>query len=130
MPVKDTGFVASLLYYFGILSLGGVTPCGELILRIPNLVIRKLYTEKIQEMLFPEGRDADLARRATEALYQPSDLQPLCDFVEQKYFKVFSNRDYAWSNELTVKTAFLTLLFNDTLYIMESEAETEAAMRI
>ena len=26
--------------------------------------------------------------------------------------KVFSNRDYAWSNELTVKTAFLTLLFN------------------
>jgi len=95
MPVKDTGFVASLLYYFGILSLGGVTPFGELILRIPNLVIRKLYTEKIQEMLFPEGRDADLARRATEALYQPSDLQPLCDFVEQKYFKVFSNRDYA-----------------------------------
>jgi len=49
----------------------------------------------------------------------------LCDFVEQKYFKVFSNRDYASSNELTVKTAFLTLLFDDTLYIMESEAEIE-----
>ena len=38
---------------------------------------------------------------------------------------MFSNRDYAWSDEPTVKTAFLTLLFNDTLYIMESEAETE-----
>ena len=50
--------------------------------------------------------------RAAEALYQRGDPQPLCDFVEQKYFKVFSNRDYAWSNELTVKTAFLTLLFN------------------
>ena len=27
---KDTGFAASLLYYFGILTLGGVTPFGEL----------------------------------------------------------------------------------------------------
>jgi len=122
---KDTGFVASLLYYFGILTLGGVTPFGELILTIPNLVIRKLYAEQIQEMLLPEGREGDLACRAAEALYQRGDLQPLCDFVEQKYFKVFSNRDYASSNELTVKTAFLTLLFDDTLYIMESEAEIE-----
>ena len=122
---KDTGFVASLLYHFGILTLGGVTPFGQLILTIPNLVIRKLYAEQIQEMLLPEGREGDLARRAAETLYQRGDLQPLCDFVEQKYFKVFSNRDYAWSNELTVKTVFLTLLFNDTLYIMESEAELE-----
>ena len=28
-------------------------------------------------MLLPEGREGDLARRATEALYQHSDLQPL-----------------------------------------------------
>jgi len=122
---KDTGFVASLLYYFGILTLGGVTPFGELVLTIPNLVIRKLYAESIKELLLPEGKENDPARRAAEALYQRGDLQPLCDFVEQKYFKVFSNRDYAWSNELTVKTAFLTLLFNDTLYVMESEAEIE-----
>ncbi|WP_089729329.1 AAA family ATPase [Candidatus Thiosymbion oneisti] len=122
---KDTGFVVSLLYYFGILTQGGTTPFGELVLTIPNLVIRKLYAERIKEMLLPEGKALDLARRAAEALYQRGDLQPLCDFVEQKYFKLFSNRDYAWSNELTVKTAFLTLLFNDTLYIMESEAEIE-----
>jgi len=122
---KDTGFVASLLYYFGILTQGGMTPFGELVLTIPNLVIRKLYAERIKEMLLPEGKALDLARRAAEALYQRGDPQPLCDFVEQKYFKVFSNRDYAWSNELTVKTAFLTLLFNDTLYIMESETELQ-----
>nr|VFK57741.1 MAG: hypothetical protein BECKTC1821F_GA0114240_102011 [Candidatus Kentron sp. TC] len=42
-------------------------------------------------------------------------MQPLCDFVERKYFRVFSNRDYRWSNELTINTAFPTLLFNDTL---------------
>nr|VFK31572.1 MAG: Predicted AAA-ATPase [Candidatus Kentron sp. MB]VFK32668.1 MAG: Predicted AAA-ATPase [Candidatus Kentron sp. MB]VFK77525.1 MAG: Predicted AAA-ATPase [Candidatus Kentron sp. MB] len=122
---KDTGFVASLLYYFGILTLGGMTPFGELILRIPNLVIRKLYAEQIQEMLLPEAEEGEMARRAAQALYQRGDMQLLCDFIEQKYFKVFSNRDYAHVNELTVKAAFLTLLFNDTLYIMESEAEIE-----
>ena len=42
--------------------------------------------------------------------------------MENKYFAVFTNRDYRWSNELTIKTAFLTLLFNDTFYIMDSEA--------
>jgi hypothetical protein len=56
-----------------------------------------------------------------EKFYQTADLQPLVDFMEQKYFAVFSNRDYQWSNELTVKTAFLTLLFNDIWYIMDSE---------
>nr|VFK37909.1 MAG: Predicted AAA-ATPase [Candidatus Kentron sp. TC]VFK53835.1 MAG: Predicted AAA-ATPase [Candidatus Kentron sp. TC] len=122
---KDTSFAASLLYYFGVLTQGGVTPFGRLILRIPNLVIRKLYAETIREMLLPEGRDGDLSRRAAESLYQHGDLQPLCDFMEQKYFRVFSNRDYAHANELTVKTAFLSLLFDDTLYVMESEVEIE-----
>jgi len=122
---KDANFVASLLYYFGILTQGGVTPFGELILRIPNLVICKLYAEAIREMLLPEGDKGGMVRRATQALYQRGDIQPLCKFIERKYFKVFSNRDYAHVNELTIKTAFLTLLFDDTLYIMESEAEIE-----
>nr|VFK10244.1 MAG: Predicted AAA-ATPase [Candidatus Kentron sp. LPFa] len=124
---KDTSFVASLLYYFGILTLGGRSPFGDLVLRIPNLVIRKLYAEQIREMLLPKGKELDMASRAAQALYQHGDIGPLCEFVEKKYFKVFSNRDYRWSNELTIKTAFLTLLFNDTLYIMESEAEIERA---
>jgi hypothetical protein len=50
---------------------------------------------------------------------------PLADFIEQRYFKVLSNRDYRWSNELLVKIAFLTLLFNDRLYMIVSELETD-----
>jgi len=49
----------------------------------------------------------------------------LCAFVEEKYFKVFHTPDYRWANELTVKTAFLTLLYNDILYIMDSEPEID-----
>jgi hypothetical protein len=53
------------------------------------------------------------------------DLGPLVDFIEQRLFPILSNRDYRWSNELMVKLAFLTLLFNDRLYMMVSETEMD-----
>jgi len=121
----DTRFLASLLYYLGVLTLGGWTPHGELILQIPNLVARRLYLEQIQQVLLPDSLDQEQGRRAAKALYQMGDMQPLCDFVEQRYFKVLDNRDYRWANEMTVKTAFLTLLFNDTFYIVDSETALE-----
>ena len=60
-----------------------------------------------------------------ETFYQTGDLQPICDFMEQRYFKVFDNRDYRQANELTIKTAFLTVLFDDIFYLMDSETELE-----
>lgn len=120
--VKDTAFMASLLYFFGVLTLTEQhTALGKLILRIPNLVIRKLYVERMQDLLLSDAIARDDAQRAAEIFYQTGNLQPLCDFMEQRYFTVFDNRDYRWANELTLKTALLTLLFNDTFYIMDSE---------
>ncbi|HDN25958.1 MAG TPA: AAA family ATPase [Thioploca sp.] len=118
---KDTPFMASLLYYFGVLTFGGYTSNGELVLKIPNLVMRQLYVERIQELLLPEWTTKEEARRLVQQFYQTGDLQPLCQFMVQTYFSAFSNRDYRWTNELLIKTAFLTLLFNDTFYIMDSE---------
>jgi hypothetical protein len=118
---KDMAFMASLLYYFGVLTLTGRNAFGELQLQIPNLVIRKLYVERLQALLLPEAEDQQEGRRAAQVFQRAGDLQPLCDFVEQRYFRVFDNRDYLQANELTVKTAFLTLLFNDLLYIMDTE---------
>ena len=122
--MKDEAFMASLLYYFGVLTLSGHTALGKLILRIPNLVVRRLYVERIRTLLLPDF-DRDAALRAAETFYSTGDLQPVCDFVEQRYFKVFDNRDYRWTNELTIKTAFLTLLFNDIFYVMDSEPALE-----
>jgi len=120
---KDRTFMISLLYYFGVLTLSRHrTEIGEHVLRIPNLVIRKLYAEQIQEMLLPDT-NRDEALHAAKVFCSTGDIQPLCDFMEQRYFRAFDNRDYRWANELTVKTAFLTLLFNDTLYITDSEPE-------
>ena len=42
-------------------------------------------------------------------------------FIEGRYFQVYDNRDYRFSNELVIKTAFLITLFSDTFYIMDPE---------
>jgi len=86
--------------------------------------MQKLYVERIQRMLLPEPDDRDNGKWAAKQVYK-GDIEPLCDFVENRYFRVFDNRDYITANELTVKTAFLTLLYNDIIYIMDSEQELE-----
>ncbi|MGB3918024.1 MAG: AAA family ATPase [Thiothrix litoralis] len=118
---QDSHYMLSLLYYFGVLTIIGRNGLGKLILGIPNLVIHSLYVERLKQHALPRTQDEQWASHLAEQFYQTADLQPLADFMEHKYFAVFSNRDYCWSNELTVKTAFLTLLFNDTWYIMDSE---------
>ncbi|MCF7977460.1 MAG: ATP-binding protein [Chromatiaceae bacterium] len=123
--VKDESFMASLLYFFGILTLDGLTAFNEHQLRIPNLVARALYVERLRERWLPDPQLRSELPALVRALGQGADLAPLCDFIEQRYFAVLSNRDYRWSNELLVKFAFLTLLFEDRLYMVVSELETE-----
>ncbi len=73
---------------------------------------------------YPQPTKRDAGKDAAKRLYQHGEMLPLCDFVENRYFRVFHNRDYRQANELAVKTAFLTLLYNDILFIMDSEKET------
>ena len=123
--VKDRTFMVSLLYYFGVLTLQGITPFGEYRLQIPNLVARKLYLERLQELYLPHYDDLDEAQRVIKRFCQTGDVQPLCKFIEHRHFKILSNRDYRFSNELIIKVAFMTLLYNDHLYMMVSEIETQ-----
>jgi len=122
---KNPDFLATLLYYFGVLTLAGRDFMGRLQLTIPNQVIRKLYVERLQEQLLPAYGDQEQRQQVVERFYSTGDLGPLCELLEQKYFKVFDNRDLRWSNELVVKTAFLVTLFNDAFYIMDSEPALE-----
>nr|VFK52281.1 MAG: Predicted AAA-ATPase [Candidatus Kentron sp. TUN]VFK52488.1 MAG: Predicted AAA-ATPase [Candidatus Kentron sp. TUN] len=118
---QDQSFLASLMYYLGVLTIADRDTMGRLVLRIPNLVIRRLYVERIRDSLLPEYEDRETSRRAAEHFYTSGDIEPLCDFIENRYFQVFDNRDYRWTNQLTIKTAFLVVLFSDTFYIMDSE---------
>jgi hypothetical protein len=118
---QSNQFIISLLYYLGILTLDGKTELRELRFKIPNNVVRKLYVEHLFKMLLPSDTERETLRQMAKDFYQSGDLQPICDFMTQRYFKVFDNRDYKDANELTIKTAFLTVLFNDVWYIMDSE---------
>jgi hypothetical protein len=122
---QDKNYMISLLYYFGVLTISGVTELGEPLLGVPNLVIQGLYIQELKKHVLPNPQEGRAVEQLARQFYQNADLQPLSDFMESKYFKVFNNRDYRWSNELTVKTAFLTLLFNDLFYIMDSESALE-----
>ncbi|HMT94594.1 AAA family ATPase [uncultured Thiothrix sp.] len=119
--VQGEWFMVSLMYFFGVLTITGRGTIGELAFGVPNLVIRRLYLDELRDRTLPAPQDTDMVRHLASQFYRTADLQPLVDFMESKYFAVFNNRDYRWSNELTIKTAFLTLLFNDTYYIMDSE---------
>jgi hypothetical protein len=119
--VKDSTFMASLLYFFGMLTIGGKTMFRDLILRVPNLVIRKLYFETLSEKLLPVFTDQKALSKIAKQFYLTGEIQPLCKFIEEKFFTVLSNRDYAHANELIVKIAFLTAVYNENLYIIESE---------
>ncbi len=122
---RDPDFLATLLYYFGVLTLAGRDALGKLQLTIPNQVIRKLYVERLQEQTLPRYEQQEQRQRVVERFYATGDLGPLCDLLERTYFKVFDNRDLRWSNELVVKTAFLVTLFNDAFYLMDSEPALE-----
>ena len=123
--VKDETFMVSLMYYFGILTFAGHADYGEKILKIPNLVAKSLYVERLQEILLPNYEDKSDIRQIAKTFCMTGNLQPLCDFLETRYFPILSNRDYRWSNELIIKIAFMTLLFNDNIYMMLSEAEAD-----
>jgi len=116
-------FMLSFLYYFGVLTLAGEDALGELMLKVPNLVMQSLFVERVQLMLLPDPVERDAGQHAAKRLYQHGDIAPLCGFVQDTLFQIFRNRDYRWANELTLKTAFLSLLYNDILYIMDSEPE-------
>jgi len=85
---QKTSFLASLLYYFGILTLNGRDQQAKLILRIPNLVVRRLYVEHLAEVLLPAS-EREAGQLAADVFCSTGNMEPLADFIEQRYFKIF-----------------------------------------
>nr|VFK31755.1 MAG: PD-(D/E)XK nuclease superfamily protein [Candidatus Kentron sp. MB]VFK34918.1 MAG: PD-(D/E)XK nuclease superfamily protein [Candidatus Kentron sp. MB]VFK77037.1 MAG: PD-(D/E)XK nuclease superfamily protein [Candidatus Kentron sp. MB] len=118
---QGPGFLVSLLYYLGVLTRMGRDPFGELQFAIPNLVVRKLYVERMRDGFLSTFEHIKARDEVSKTFYITGELEPLCDFIEARLLKVFDNRDLRWSNELVVKTLFLVALFNDSAYIVDSE---------
>lgn len=120
---KDRRFLASFLWYSGVVSLTDGSIKNELILGVPNLVIKRLYMEQAQLSLLPKVATRELSIEASRTLFKKADLGPIATFIEEHLFPLFSNRDLRQTTETTIKAIFATTLFNDALYIMESERE-------
>ena len=56
-PQSET-FLASFLYFFGMLTLDGTTPRRTLRLTPPNLVVRKLFVDAVRRLLLPSAERA------------------------------------------------------------------------
>ncbi|MEY4719201.1 MAG: hypothetical protein RL563_1819, partial [Pseudomonadota bacterium] len=70
---------------FGILTQAGMTNYGEMILAVPNLVARGLYLDRLRELWITDYDDKNAIVRIGREVCQRSNLQPLCDFLEQRY---------------------------------------------
>lgn len=122
---RGASFLGSYLYYLGMLTLAsGRTPTRNLMLVVPNEVTRGLYLERVREILVPSASQRTLDKLRND-FWRDGDLLPILDFIETTLFPTFSNRDATWANELTVKTAFMTLLWNEAAYILHSEPELD-----
>lgn len=118
--------LAVLLCYLGGLTTVDDGPGNTVLLEIPNLVMRTLYAERILAQMVNESNDKIAAgRHVTRTLFTEGEIEPLCNFVQENLLAVFDNRDARHFNELTVKTLFMALLYNNQLYLMESEPELE-----
>ena len=122
---QDRTFLASFLYYFGMLTLSGRTEFRALQLQPPNLVVKTLYIDQVLRFLMPDGADRTAIADPVRSLKQDGGIEPLLRLVEEKLFRIFSNRDYRWMNEHAVKMAFLALVFDDVSYMIHSEAELD-----
>ncbi len=124
---KDQRFILSLLHYFGALTLDGTNSRGDLQLKMPNLAVRGLYAEHILHSLFPLPDDRDRGIAAAQFLYSDGDMEPLCHFVEQQLLSIYRHANPEEADTRPIATAFFTLLYNDVLYLMNTETSLESA---
>jgi len=124
---KTHAFIVSYLYFMGMLTLSdSKSEHGYAVFSVPNPVVKKLYVSSIAQWLVPESRERDDGTDAAKILYTRGDMAPVCAFVQDRIFPVFNWRDMRWVNELTIKTMFLSLMFNDVSHLMVSERQTRA----
>jgi len=116
---KNEDYIWSFLYYHGMLTIKDSFGLG-VNLKIPNSVSKIFYYERIRDLLFPQPVDLVEIHKA---FFLELDIDKYCDFMERNMLSILSNRDYLQATELTYKVMFLTVMYRDDMYIIDSEPE-------
>ncbi|WGZ94338.1 MAG: AAA family ATPase [Candidatus Thiothrix putei] len=114
----------SLVAYMGFISPLRKSLAGE-VFSIPNYVMQELYFQYFKVELERRNQmtiSSQALAFAVQALALEDDMQPLVTEMEQA-LQCLSNRDAMGMDEKHVKVLLLTLLYQSSVYFIQSERE-------
>lgn len=114
----------SLLFYLGLLTIRQAIP-GEVLLHIPNYVIRGLYYDFFTTVIAEEGAfsiQPDKIREAMREIGYEGRCTKLVALIEE-ILHAFSNRDYIGFDEKYIKVILFTYANMSNLFLVKSEYE-------
>ena len=116
----------SMLFYLGYLTITG-EEFGKLELKIPNKVMREIYSEYFMEILKQktelEVTQSDYTEMAKEVAIE-GKIDKIMEKV-QEYLTNLSNRDYQKFDEKYVKLIFFCIAMNLKIFRLKSEMEIQ-----
>ena len=116
----------SMLFYLGYLTIAG-EEFEKPELKIPNKVMKEIYSEYFLEILKQET-DLQVTERDYNEMLREIALEGKIDKIVEmlgKYLKNLSNRDYQRFDEKYVKLIFYCIAMNLKIFRLKSEMEVQ-----
>ena len=116
----------SMLFYLGYLTIAG-EEFEKPELKIPNKVMKEIYSEYFLEILKQET-DLQVTERDYNEMLREIALEGKIDKIVEmlgKYLKNLSNRDYQRFDEKYVKLIFFCIAMNLKIFRLKSEMEVQ-----
>ncbi|GBU08192.1 hypothetical protein AwDysgo_15230 [Bacteroidales bacterium] len=122
--LADSGNFKSLLFYFGLLSIAGVSG-REVILQVPNLVVRdQLFAYLVEEYKIRYGVSIDISELAQlmNAMAYKGEWKPVFEYIATKITEQSGIREFI-EGEAHVKSFILAYLSLTKYFIIYPEYE-------
>jgi hypothetical protein len=125
--IGNAGNFVSLLFYFGMLTFGGVNEYDETLLCIPNQVIREQIYSYLLEIYTSEGlEDAiDERQRYINRMAMGQDFHPVFEGISERLKTYASVRD-RMKGESFIHGFCLSSLADSKCYLSDSETDVNA----
>jgi hypothetical protein len=112
----------SLLYYLGLMTIKRKIG-KKVLLGIPNYSVKIMFWEYLYHSYsvgnYKKMQEISIAM---DKMRKNADVKEIMQIYKDVRYEI-SNRDLAFYNEMTSKAIFITILFVDNYYILESEKE-------
>ena len=117
--------LVSMLFYLGYLTIAG-EEIGTIVLKIPNKIMRELYSEYFMKLLSLET-DMNITNEYTDMRREIALEGKIDKIIEvmKKYLKNLSNRNFIKFDEKYIKIMFYSIAGNLSGLLLKSEMEVE-----